>query len=128
MTDPTHTNGLVKMPVYENGGFYDEQALPSNLENGVIVTTRLQKVYDEDDADQNNVGFERLPDEGNKLGVMLMSIRTYLIDMITKYKVLYKKIVFQRLICGYFLLDFYWLWIESFTFNWLYNLFFFCYE
>jgi len=102
MTSPTESNGSVnvvekkedmisnnhlieKSISYDNPGFHDQKSSALNLENGIIVTTRLQEP--EDDDDKTNEGFEKLSGQGNKLGIFLLVIRKSLVDFIKKQKV-----------------------------------------
>jgi len=61
--------------------------------NGVIITTKLQQTNDDeeedddDDEDKNNVGFEKLSGDGNKVGLFVMKNRQYLVHIIKKQKV-----------------------------------------
>ncbi len=62
--------------------------------NGVIITTKLQQTNDEeeeedddDEEDKNNVGFEKLSGDGNKVGLFVMKNRQYLVHIISKQKV-----------------------------------------
>jgi hypothetical protein len=125
--DIISNNHLIEKSIsYENSGFHGQQSSALNLENGIIVTTRLQEPEDDDD-DGNNVGFERLSGQGNKFGVFLLVIRKSLVDFIKKQKVC-KTIVFVGFIFRYFSIDYSRFGIENLVFNWFYNLFWFCYE
>ncbi len=61
--------------------------------NGVIITTKLQQTNDdeeeddEDEEDKNNVGFEKLSGDGNKVGLFVLKSRQYLVHIISKQKV-----------------------------------------
>ncbi|CAF1009470.1 unnamed protein product [Adineta steineri] len=75
---------------YRNAAFVGERSDP---ENGVIITTKLpnKTTVDEDDdddndEDKNNAGFERLPGEGNKMGIFIMKIRQIIVNFIKEFK------------------------------------------
>ena len=66
---------------------HDNPAFSSvfNLANGVIVTTKLQAV--EDEEEKNNVGFEKLPDESHPIGLFVSKVRERLIRFCERFKV-----------------------------------------
>jgi len=70
---------------YENSDLHSQQSSAINLENGIIITTRLQEP--EEDDDKNNEGFEKLSGKGNRFGLFLIVIRKSLFNIIKKQKV-----------------------------------------
>ncbi len=59
--------------------------------HGVIITTKLQQINDDeeedDDEDKNNVGFEKLSGDGDKVGLFVLKSRQSLVHIIKKQKV-----------------------------------------
>ncbi|CAF1389785.1 unnamed protein product, partial [Adineta steineri] len=74
-------------PVFE----LDQQPYIINTTNGSILTTKLQSIEeeeedDDDDEDKNNVGFEKLPEDGHSSGLFVLKLRKYIIQIIQKQK------------------------------------------
>lgn len=68
----------------------DELSSRTITANGIIVTTKLHEIENENDNnddDMVNVGFEKLPNEGNRFGLFILKIRERLVKMIEKEKV-----------------------------------------
>jgi len=55
-----------------------------NTANGIIITTKLQEIEDDD---KNNADFEKLSGEGYPFGLFVLKIRKRLIRIIEKQKV-----------------------------------------
>jgi hypothetical protein len=59
--------------------------------HGVIITTKLQQINDDeeedDEEDKNNVGFEKLSGDGDKVGLFVLKNRKSLVHIIKKQKV-----------------------------------------
>ncbi len=63
--------------------------------HGVIITTKLQQINDDEeededddeDEDKNNVGFEKLSGDGDKVGLFVLKNRKSLVHIIKKQKV-----------------------------------------
>ena len=77
-----HKNGTVS---YDNPVFLEEISTKgTNLENGIIVTTRLEEKSNDDEKD--NEGFEKLSGKGNKIGLWIFKFREYSVNVIRKQK------------------------------------------
>ncbi|CAF1253529.1 unnamed protein product [Adineta steineri] len=95
LDDDDVSNGLMKDTIYknrigrENPVFeLDQQPYIINTTNGSILTTKLQSLEEEedDDEDKNNVGFEKLPEDGHSNGLFILKLRKYIIQIIQKQK------------------------------------------
>jgi hypothetical protein len=67
--------------IYDNPVFSDDLSVKGKLENGIIITTRL-----EENGYDDNEGFEKLSGKGNKIGLMIFKIREFFINVIRKQK------------------------------------------
>lgn len=87
-----------KVNGYENSAFSSDQTITSRRSSGIIVTTKLQENEnnehepgDNADDEKINEGFEKLPGEGNRVGLLVLKSRDFLFSFIKK----------QKLIAGY---------------------------
>ena len=101
------------------------------MRNGTVKTTNLQEKTEPPDEDEpgdgNNEGFEKLPGDGNKIGLFVLKIREQMLSLIKNQKVheqctdLYSLLVLLRIEIRY-------LWIENHFFNRFPYLFRLCHE
>lgn len=76
---------------YENSTYSSDQTLQSRRSSGIIVTTKLQEKEDivvVDGDENNNAGFDKLPGEGNQIGLWVLKIRQFLFSIIKKQKII----------------------------------------
>ena len=69
-----------------NPAFVPDQHLSVvELDKGTIVTSRLQQV--DEDVEKNDSGFEKLPGEGNRLGLLVLKVRELCVGIIDEQRV-----------------------------------------
>ena len=69
-----------------NPAFVPDQHLSViELGKGTIVTSRLQET--DEDLEKNDSGFEKLPDDGNRLGLLVLKVRERIAGIIDKQRV-----------------------------------------
>lgn len=76
---------------FENPAFDTENSTEEVRPNGKTietpVVTQPEEEQEEGDDEEDNVGFEKLTEKGNKIGLFVYNLRENLIDFIRKQKV-----------------------------------------
>ncbi|CAF2016171.1 unnamed protein product [Rotaria magnacalcarata] len=96
---------------YENPVFSSQELPGTSRRNGKIITTKLPEKFDgndgggddddDDDEDKNNIGFERLPDEGHKVGLFVLKFHKFLVRMIKNERTIVVNAVKVLLLIGF---------------------------
>lgn len=76
---------------FENPVFDAEQTNHGGVANGKIIEPKKENAFgtkDDDDEEEDNVGFEKLSEKGNKIGLIVYNVREGLIEFIRQQKVL----------------------------------------
>ena len=96
---------ILKENSYDNSAFTSDQTLVSRGSSGIIVTTNLQENENKDDdpadLEKNNAGFEKLPDEGNRVGLLVLKIRDFLFSFIEKQKIIAGYVIKALFLIGF---------------------------
>ncbi len=70
---------------YDNPVYLDEAPVKRNVENGIVITTKLEEYANIDD-NKDNAGFEKLPEKGNKVGLIIFKSREFFVNIVRKQK------------------------------------------